>query len=195
MWPNNPRYWLIPFCLAALCGGLLAAEEPGSPGGAGPRLRIVSKTSWPEGIILCVWHEAHPVYETRTRMVNGKAEAYTVVKLVYESVSAEYDFGRDAFYDVAGNKLTREAVEGRVRQGDAVVVSSDGEMLSRAYLRVLKDDTLIIVPEVRAMPKPRPAPAASSTPPLPAPAPAPRRPPLPVPAQPLPPPPRSDPSA
>jgi hypothetical protein len=178
------RRLAIPVFLTAFPVAPLAADGVDLPKAVTPRLAVVSKIKEADGTITCSWVVERPVFETRTREVNGKTEAYVTHRSVPSPQSKTFSLANAVFQNATGNRVSRETFESRVKLGDTILVSADGKPVDQAYLRILRDDVLILVPaaqEVReryrsppqppAMPPyvPRPAPPPSSTPPLPAP--------------------------
>jgi hypothetical protein len=52
---------------------------------------------------------------------------------------------RYPLYDARGNKLAVDAFVSRVKAGDVILVCDSGRLPDSRYLRVFKDDTLILV--------------------------------------------------
>jgi len=171
----------IPAILTAFPAGVLAANDADLPKGVTPRLAIVSKIKGPAGTITCSWVVERPVFETK---YDDKAGTYQTYKDVPFPQSKTFLLGKAAFQDAKGNRLSRESFESRVKSGDTIVVSADGKPVDQAYMRILKDSVLILMPapqEVREKYHPPPQPPAMpprirqpatppvSTPPSPAP--------------------------
>jgi hypothetical protein len=161
------------------------ADEGGLPKTATPRLAIVERVSNTTGTILCSWLVSKPVWETRSREVNGLLVPYRVVHFVSESRRGEFSQQSATSYDSQGNELPWESSLSRLHRGDVIVVSEDGKPVDKAYLRVFKSDVLVIVPaqgeiakKFTTPPPAPPTPPGMTPPPAPpAPPPAPLTPP------------------
>lgn len=153
-----------------LPGFLAAADAPDLPKTAVPKLAIVSKVADPPGKITCSWGTLKPVWETRSREKNGRTETYSVVRYIAASEFKTFSLDKSKFYDTLGNEMTRKAFEDRAKLGDTIVVADDGNLPDQAYLRVFKDNVLILVPDLEEvkgkMPSrsPRPPTAAPPSP-------------------------------
>jgi hypothetical protein len=75
------------------------------------------------------------------------------------AVAVRFALARGAVYDMEGKKLSPADVRKRLRPGDVVVVSTDGERVDPAFLKVFAKDVLLLVP-----PAPGPGPALPKLP-------------------------------
>lgn len=82
---------------------------------------------------------------------------------VPETATAKFPLDRVPLYDAKGNKLAVDTFVSRVKNGDVILVCACGRLPDSPYLRVFKDETLILVlgktdtPPIPADPNPPPA--------------------------------------
>jgi hypothetical protein len=67
------------------------------------------------------------------------------VRLVPETITTKVPLAGFLLYDAKGSKLTVDAFVGRVKRADVIVIYAGGRLPDPTYLRVFKDDTLILV--------------------------------------------------
>jgi hypothetical protein len=89
------------------------------------------------------WPSLRSVFTTQ-------AEALVVadvrtIRYVPETVTAKFPLGGFLLYDTRGNKLAVDDFVSRVKAGDVILVCEGGRLPDAPYLRVFKDDTLILV--------------------------------------------------
>jgi hypothetical protein len=67
------------------------------------------------------------------------------VHLVPETVTTMTPLAGSSLFDAKGNKLSVDAFVRRARKGDVIVVYHAGRLPDPRYLRVFRDDTLVLV--------------------------------------------------
>jgi len=85
---------------------------------------------------------------TRTRVVDGKPQAYKDAVVTWQNVvkTGELSVARTTFQTVSGKRLTAQEVAARLAgSGEVVARSADGKAIDPAYLRVLKGDAIVIL--------------------------------------------------
>ena len=167
-------------------------RAPEAPTGAPPR--IVELKPDADGKIRL------QVVRTQNRVINavagnGRNVQQIQRKIPYRSVQrVELSEVKDlTAYTVDGKSLDTKDLQEKLAQGGIVIISSDGQKVSPAFLKLFRDDVIILTspeltemktgiavdPEVRPFPgiggiqvRPLPAPAPGNLVPLPAPIPA-----------------------
>jgi hypothetical protein len=80
--------------------------------------------------------------------VGGKEQTVreTQYRYALREVKEEYLLSDMKFYNARGAKLKPKDALKRLTPGTPFLLSADGEKVDPAYLRMIKDDTLILVP-------------------------------------------------
>jgi hypothetical protein len=133
--------------LLALC--LTAAAKPafGDPQEAGdsvtPKLAVIQEISKSEGRISVGWREFKrgSANQVRVRMPDGRI--VEPEKDVCSAVNETLNLDDLDFYDQKRTKLTQDVFLARLKPGATVLISDNGAP-DPIYLRIFKDDVLII---------------------------------------------------
>ena len=89
----------------------------------------------------------------KVRFSNGQyVERTRERRSVPETVFETAPLGNFSFYDAKGNRLIIDAFVGRVNPGDTVLICEGGRLPDRKYLRIFRDDTMILVRGDPSMP-------------------------------------------
>jgi hypothetical protein len=88
-----------------------------------------------------------PVSTEKTIIVGGmeKKVAVTSLKTEYRTEIRRHTLKGLEFYNVKGEKLKDDEAMKRFVPGAVVLLSADGKKVDPAYLRIVKDDALIVV--------------------------------------------------
>jgi hypothetical protein len=91
--------------------------------------------------------EAVPVEEERVRVQGGVTEKYkvTAYKFVTKLVQQKFVLKDHKFQLAGGQKLSPEEAQKRLTPGKVVLLSVDGSPVDPAFLKIFKDDTLILL--------------------------------------------------
>src|SRR5262249_4065158 len=137
--------------LAAVCLSIAAAPAPADvqpklPGSPPPYIVAAAEGNKDAGEI--IYHEVVlvPVLREEIVLKNGKQEKVTTYATVPTARHVKFSIKSGSVFDVKGNKLEDEAVWKRVAVGSAVLIAVDGKKVDPAYLQIVKDDPLILVP-------------------------------------------------
>ena len=148
----------IILALALFTSAVRAQDATKLPVGPPPTMVVLSNVDTKTGVLTSVKTvtEAVPVTEVREVNVAGmiQKQTVTVYKYVSKQVVIQMALDKIDVYDVKGEKVKREDALKRLGTGSVVVMSTNGEKVASAYLRILKDDTLVFVqPLTVPMPK------------------------------------------
>jgi hypothetical protein len=113
---------------------------------ASPWFAVITKIYTRLGAVQYSYKTTFPAKGYQVIKVFGIEKRQTVVRMVTSSVSNDFSLDQSPVYDVKGNLLKKEEVLGKLKVGQAVLVSTDGKMVDPRYLSAVKDDTLILVP-------------------------------------------------
>jgi hypothetical protein len=139
----------------AVAAALLAAPAPkdepiGDVKGAEPKLAVARVDD--AGVILMrsTVIVYVPVQKEVAVNVNGQIQKRVVTETVMQTRTEErkYDPKDTPVYDVKGEKVDAKTLADRLKNGAVVVVSTDGQKPDPAFLKALKEDTLVLVPPV-----------------------------------------------
>jgi len=106
-------------------------------------LAIVIEVNKSTGEITYKWTVLRRFVVTE-RGTSGAADVRTV-HVVPETITANLPLAGFPLYDAKGNRLAVDAFVSRVKRGDVILVYDGGRLPDSRYLRVFKDDTLILV--------------------------------------------------
>lgn len=135
MAPRDIRLCICALALIALSVPILGGNESAPPQRVTPTLGVISKISKFGNSIICEWTSTRFAVTTE----NGPGGAGRRIAGCFDSAPV-------SVYEVRGNRLSPELVARRVKAGDVVVVSEDGQMPERRYLQVFKEDVVVLVP-------------------------------------------------
>jgi hypothetical protein len=131
---------------------LLLAEDAPRPDGIGPMtsgsainpftLGIFCGTDKAASEIMYTYTRLRPVAEAREGQDGARVKT---IRLVAETRSANIPLARLGIFDAKGDRLTFDAFLGRVKKGDVIVVYEGSRLPAPQYLRIFRDDTLILV--------------------------------------------------
>ena len=156
----KPTYFV--YCILALllgaCAISLLAEDTRPPDTVPPtgsastiapfELAVVVKlkrvNKW-TAEIACRWTVLRPVAITE----NGApgSEGVKSIRNVPETVTAQFPFddSDSLVYDARGNKFSVDAFLSHIKAGDVIVIYRGGRLPDPRYLRIFKDNTMILV--------------------------------------------------
>ena len=102
-----------------------------------------------------------PVTRQTVEEVNGikRVVQVTSSQLVIETRRQVIDPKTTGAYGVDGKEIDREKLPQLLKDRTVVVVSTDGQKVSPAYLRALKEGTIVLVPLLKPPPVPAQLPA------------------------------------
>jgi hypothetical protein len=129
----------------------LFAQVPGPPATIIPvantamaplQLAVVAGTNKSTGEIKFQYTLLRPM--TLTDHAPG-GRGVPAVRHVSETVTTQIPLAGSSLFDARGNRLTVAAFLARVNIGDVIVIYEAGRLPEAAYLRIFKDDTLILV--------------------------------------------------
>jgi len=151
------RYAILTVSALVLSNPLAHAQE--LPGPA-PTFIVISKIDTAKATIEHVSSIIRHVPETRIeeRVEGGviKKTPVTVFVPVQETVRQIVSLREAKVFDPKGKSIPLGEALNKMKPGQAVVVSADGNMIHRFFARALRDETLIIAPRP-APPMPAPA--------------------------------------
>jgi hypothetical protein len=134
--------------ITLLTSGATAQDATKTPAGPPPTMIVVSSID-PSGALLSkqLTTRAIPVAEDRVVIEAGimKKVTVTTYKYVPEERHNKYVLKDLEIYDVKGEKVKQEAALKRLTPGTVVLLSTNGQKVDPAYLRIVKEDTLILV--------------------------------------------------
>ena len=141
--------------VVALIGfALLAAPSRGQdatklPTGSAPMSFAVAGVDRTAGTYTVnhILPEFKPFQTQTTVIVGGKEQKVTVTsyKVSHKSTTGSYPLKGLEFYNVKGEKLKDDEATKRFVTGAVVLLSIDGNKVDPVYLRIVKEDTLILV--------------------------------------------------
>ncbi len=100
----------------------------------------------PHEVVVTVLVDGKPVTETRTVIV-------TETRVVLRPATVKWDLKQVTFATVAGTKLTAKEAGEKLKNGGVCVMAHAGQAIEPSYLKVLKDDIVIITrPAPKTMP-------------------------------------------
>lgn len=136
------------------------------PTGAAPTLQYVKLVNGAFEMNVFITEQV-PVTVPTTSIVNGKAEVRNVTRFVQvvKVVRQNIDVKGVEFYSLDGRKLDDGSWKKALGSGGVIAIASDGKLPHPAFLKVLRDGTLIMVS------KPTPPLKAPATVPMAVPAP------------------------
>jgi hypothetical protein len=137
--------------LFGVCSTLLLAEDTRSPDTVAPETSVLHPL-----FQLAVVVEANKStseitlnYAALRRFVVTQRESGVVIRNtirdVSETTTATLPLAGFSLYDAKGNKLTVDAFFNRVRKTDVILIYEGGRLPDPKYLRIFKDDTLVLV--------------------------------------------------
>jgi len=140
--------------------GTSFAQPEQVPQASPPAIVTVKEMRADRGELVCDLLVAERVEVTRTKIIEEKGVKKEVAEkaFVTRAVPTQVTFALkpSTFLTVGGKKLTDEDVAKRVTPGTLLLVSAGGKP-DPAYLKVLRDDALILVtPDWGIPPPPRP---------------------------------------
>jgi hypothetical protein len=116
---------------------LLSGDEPPPRERITATLGVIREVSLVANNIVCEWASTRLTFMA----VNPQA-ARSVAK---ERIESQFGSSPVSVYDVNGKKLPATVAAKRMKPGDVVLVSEDEQLPDLRYLRVLKDDVLVLV--------------------------------------------------
>lgn len=142
--------------IAALILGVISvsllAQDARPPDTVGPKtsnspinpftLAIFGVADEATGQIMYTYTRLLPIAEAREGENGARV---TTIRLVAETRSANIPLTSLGIFDAKGNRLTLDAFLGRVKKGEVIVVYEGNRLPAPQYLRIFKDDTLILV--------------------------------------------------
>jgi hypothetical protein len=135
--------------LGLLAGLSQAQDATKLPRGPQPQMLFISSVDAKDGAIVITQAvmEAVPVEEERVRVQGGVTEKYkvTTYKFVTKLVKQPFVLKDHQFQLAGGQKLSAEEALKRLTPGKVVLLSVDGTPIDPAFLKIIKDDTLILV--------------------------------------------------
>jgi hypothetical protein len=159
----------------AALAAVAAAQEPGLPKGPPPKLMVLTGGEGATFITTQQITEQVPEERQREVEVNGRKQLVTVTVMVSRprTVEVTMRLGNAQAFTANGKRVDPAELAKRLKGPTLVLVSADGKMVDPFYLRVLREDALVLVPNqgrvsVPSVPLPPPLPA-NKLPPLPPP--------------------------
>ena len=120
-------------------------EAAQMPGDASPEFVTVTKLDKANGLIGYRVFCLRPVHETFIREQDGKQVKQTILRHVCEQQDCSVSMKEARVYDSKGWRLAHSVAWERLAVGAMVLKSADGKKLNPRYLRVVRDDALILV--------------------------------------------------
>jgi hypothetical protein len=164
---------LLPLVAAALAwfGSPAFGQRPDRPpAGPPPLIAIVVEMAADRGELICEQTAAEQVPVTKIVTVEkeGVVKQIPVTTLETRNITSrtKHQLKQCEFYSVAGKKLTDEEARKRLTAGSIVLVAA-GRTPADAYLKVLRDDVLILVSTAPVVPPTTPPPPPPGVKPLP----------------------------
>jgi hypothetical protein len=144
--------------LALICLGLLLTTT-GVPVGEDER-RVPSRPQPEFAFVGAVDQAAGEVTIIQVRAVTitvpvpgPKGDVRNVLRTELRTIEKKVKLDKASVSDAGGNKLAGKALWARLKKGDKVLLSTDGQAVDPAYLRTLQPSTLIlVVPPVAGVP-------------------------------------------
>lgn len=134
----------------ALLGDVSRAQDATKlPAGPAPSIFVVAGVDRTAGTYTVT--QIVPVQEAyvveKTVIVGGMEQKVkqTATRIVHKTVLVSRSLKGLEFYNVKGEKLMDEEAMKRFVAGAVVLLSADGNKVDPAYLRIVKDDALIVV--------------------------------------------------
>jgi hypothetical protein len=160
-WRIQTMYGLLFALLAVVLQsqGLCAQGQPAAPKGPPPRFLIVRSIDSTKGevvfdvqvvdqkaldqLTLLVYPDGHKRLTLGTKPIH-----------VYLADGFKVSSKKAKWRGVDGKEVSAEATAKRLKPGGMVLLSADGEAVEEVYLRMFKDDTLVLVAPAEELPVP-----------------------------------------
>jgi hypothetical protein len=150
--------WLLIPALLILCGGRgLCQDGPQIPETASPYFATVVKLDRAAGVLTFHSMMLEKVKQYGTYEQDGKKVQGWYWDHVYGERQVPFSLKDGQAYDALGTRLSGDEFWKRAAVGATVLVAPDGQKVAAGYLRVVRQETLILVP-----PPPKPSPAMPS---------------------------------
>lgn len=138
---------------------VFAQDKPGAPKGPPPRFITVERIDQVKGeVIFDVQVVSQNVLDEPTVLVDPGGDQRltlgTKPPYVHLGLGFKVSLKNGKWSGTDGKQVGAEAAAKRLKPGVTVLLSADGAAVDRAYLRIFKEDTLVLVVEAEELPVP-----------------------------------------